>query len=141
MNRPIRRMIRIINRTGLTKVLIAYIITLFAGALLITIFEPGIKNYGDALWYCFTVASTIGFGDVVVHMRLSRILSVVLSFYSAVTLAIVTGVLASYFNQLVQLRDKDSLATLADKLNRLPDMSREELKRLSEQIKRKFDGK
>jgi hypothetical protein len=66
---------------------------------------------------------------------------VVLSFSSAVTLAIVTGVLASYFNRLIQLRDKDSLATLADKLNRLPDMSREELKRLSEQIKRKFDGK
>jgi hypothetical protein len=134
-------MIMVLRETGACRLIGAYMAFLLLCALLIWIVEPEITTYGNALWYCFTVASTIGFGDVVVHMRLSRILSVVLSFYSAVTLAIVTGVLASYFNRLIQLRDKDSLATLADKLNRLPDMSREELKRLSEQIKRKFDGK
>lgn len=27
--------------------------------------EPEIHNYFDALWYCFSVISTIGFGDIV----------------------------------------------------------------------------
>lgn len=137
----LKTMIMVLRETGANRLIGAYMAFLLICALLIWIAEPGITTYGNALWYCFTVASTIGFGDVVVHMRLSRILSVVLSFYSAVTLAIVTGVLASYFNRLIQLRDRDSLATLSDKLDRLPDMSREELKRLSEQIKGKFDGK
>jgi hypothetical protein len=137
----LKTMIMVLRETGANGLIGAYMAFLLICALLIWIAEPGITTYGNAPWYCFTVASTIGFGDVVVQMRLSRILSVVLSFYSAVTLAIVTGVLASYFNRLIQLRDKDSLATLSDKLDRLPDMSREELKRLSEQIKGKFDGK
>ena len=137
----LKTMIMVLRETGAYELIGAYMAFLLLCALLIWIVEPEITTYGDALWYCFTVASTIGFGDVVVHMRLSRILSVVLSFYSAVTLAIVTGVLASYFNRLILLRDKDSLAALSDKLDRLPDMSREELKRLSEQIKGKFDGK
>ena len=137
----LKTMIMVLRETGAYRLIGAYMTFLLLCALVIWIAEPEIATYGNALWYCFTVASTIGFGDVVVHMRLSRILSVVLSFYSAVTLAIVTGVLASYFYRLIQLRDRDSLATLSDKLDRLPDMSREELKRLSEQIKGKFDGK
>ena len=137
----LKTMIMVLRETGADRLIGAYMAFLLICALLIWIAEPGINTYGDALWYCFTVASTIGFGDVVVHMRLSRILSVALSFYSAVTLAIVTGVFVSYFNQLLRLREKDSLTTLADKLDRLPDLSREELKRLSEQIKKKFDCK
>ncbi len=135
----LKTMIMVLRETGAGRLIGAYIAFLLLCALLIWIAEPEITTYRDALWYCFTVASTIGFGDVVVHMRLSRILSVVLSFYSAVTLAIITSVLVSYFNQLMQLRQKGSLAALADKLDRLPDMSKEELKRLSEQIKKKFD--
>ena len=129
----------VLRETGAYRLIGAYMTFLLLCALLIWIVEPEITTYRDALWYCFTVASTVGFGDIVVHMRLSRILSVVLSFYSAVTLAIITSVLVSYFNQLMRLREKDSLATIADKLDRLPDMSKEELKRLSEQIKKKFD--
>ena len=83
----------------------------------------------------------MGFGDIVVTARVSRILSMVLSLYSAVTLAIFTGVFVNYFNQLVQLRQRDSLATLADKLDCLPDMSREDLRKLSAQIKRKIAHK
>ena len=73
-----------------------------------------------------------------VHARLSRVLSVVLSLYSAVTLAIVTSVFVNYFHQIVQQRQRDSLASLADRLDRLPEMSREELKKLSEQVRMKL---
>ena len=135
----LKTMAMVLRETGAYRLIGAYMTFLLLCALLIWIVEAEITTYRDALWYCFTVASTVGFGDIVVHMRLSRILSVVLSFYSAVTLAIITSVLVSYFNQLMRLREKDSLATIADKLDRLPDMSKEELKRLSEQIKKKFD--
>ena len=113
----LKTMIMVLRETGAYRLIGAYMTFLLLCALVIWIAEPEIATYGDAL----QVLSAMSVHDL--------------------SLAIVTGVLASYFNRLIQLRDKDSLATLADKLNRLPDMSREELKRLSEQIKRKFDGK
>ena len=134
-------MIRVFRETGADTLIGIYLGFFLLCALIFWIVEPGISTYWDALWYCFTVASTVGFGDIVVATRVSRILSMVLSLYSAVTLAIFTGVFVNYFNQLVQLRQKDSLAALADKTDRLPDMSRDELKKLSAQIKQRIAHK
>ena len=134
-------MIRVFRETGADTLIGIYLGFFLLCALIFLLVEPGISTYWDALWYCFTVASTVGFGDIVVATRVSRILSMVLSLYSAVTLAIFTGVFVNYFNQLVQLRQKDSLAALADKTDRLPDMSRDELKKLSAQIKQRIAHK
>ena len=134
-------MIRVFRETGADTLIGIYLGFFLLCELIFWIVEPGISTYWDALWYCFTVASTVGFGDIVVATRVSRILSMVLSLYSAVTLAIFTGVFVNYFNQLVQLRQKDSLAALADKTDRLPDMSRDELKKLSAQIKQRIAHK
>ena len=134
-------MIQVFRETGADTLIGIYLGFFLLCALFFLVVEPGITSYWDALWYCFTVASTVGFGDIVVAGRVSRILSVVLSLYSAVTLAIFTGVFVSYFNQLVQLRQKDSLAMLADKLDNLPEMSQDDLRRLSQQIRKKISGK
>ena len=104
-------------------------------ALVIWVCEPEINTYREALWYCFTVVSTIGFGDVVVHTSISRSLSVVLSLYAVVTLAIFTGVIVNYYTQLVELRQQESLAVIMDKLEQLPELSRQELEQLSDQIR------
>lgn len=107
-------------------------------ALVIWTCEPEINTYREALWYCFTVVSTIGFGDVVVHTAVSRGLSVVLSLYAVVTLAIFTGVIVNYYTQLVELRQQESLAVIMDKLERLPELSRQELEQLSDQIRKRL---
>ena len=104
-------------------------------ALVIWACEPEINTYREALWYCFTVVSTIGFGDVVVHTAISRGLTVALSLYALVTLAIFTGVIVNYYTQLVELRQQESLAVIMDKLERLPELSRQELEQLSDQIR------
>ena len=107
-------------------------------ALVIWVCEPEINTYREALWYCFTVVSTIGFGDVVVHTAVSRSLSVVLSLYAVVTLAIFTGVIVNYYMQLVELRQQESFAAIMDKLERLPELSRQELEQLSDQIRKRL---
>ena len=53
--------------------------------------EPEIHNYFDALWYCFSVISTIGFGDIVVISIVAKILTILLSFYSIIVFAILTA--------------------------------------------------
>ena len=87
------------------------------------------------------MVSTIGFGDVVVHTLLSRALSVLLSVYAVVTVAIFTGVIVNAFNRVVELRQQESITAIVDKLDRLPEMSKEELTQLSLQIKKRLGKK
>ena len=129
---------RVLRHTGADKIIAGFIGFLLLCSVVIWICEPDIHTWREALWYCFTVVSTIGFGDVVVHTAISRGLTVVLSLYAVVTLAIFTGVIVNYFTQLVELRQRESLAAIMEKLERLPELSRQELEQLSDQIRKRL---
>ena len=87
------------------------------------------------MWYCYAVVTTIGFGDVVAQTLLSRVLSVALSISAALVIALVTGVVVNYYNQITELRRKETLSALMDKLERLPELSKEELEDISRRVK------
>ena len=125
---------RIMKETRADRILSGFVIFYVGCAVIIWLWEPGIKSLGDALWYCYAVITTIGFGDIIVTTHIARIISVVLSIYAVLVIAIVTGVIVNYFTQIVQLRQKETLASVLDKLERLPEMSERELEELSKQI-------
>ena len=127
---------RILKETGVIKILITFIIYIFILGLIVWLVEPGIHTYGDALWYCYAAATTIGFGDVVAQTLLVRILSVFLSFYAAIVIAIITGVVVRYFQQIVEMRNKETLAAFMDELERLPELSEDRLAELAGKVKR-----
>ena len=69
------RIIRnILKQTGVTKIIVVFIAYILVTGLIVWAWEPGIDNYGDALWYLYAVATTIGFGDVLSTTLLVRIL-------------------------------------------------------------------
>ncbi len=125
---------RILKETGAAHMLIVYAIVVVVIAAVIWLIEPHITRFGDALWYCYAVLSTIGFGDVLVTSPLSKILSLVVTVYSSLIIAVVTGVVVQFYNQLTQLRQKETLAAFLDKLEHLPDLSKEELAELSDSV-------
>ena len=122
---------RILKSTGADKVIMGFVIFVLLCAFVIWVREPDIKTYGDAIWYCFTALSTIGFGDVVVHTPLSRALTMVLSVYAAATLAIFTAVVVNYFQQVISQGHKGELEAFLEQLERLPELSREEQEALA----------
>ena len=122
---------RVLRETGANKIWSGFLLLFFASAFIIWLLEPGMKTYGNALWYCYTVVTTIGFGDIVAQHPLSRILSVCLSISAAVAFALITGVIVNFYTQVTQLRHKDTLAALIDKLERLPELPPEELEEIS----------
>lgn len=122
---------QILVRTRVSEMVVSYFIFIFAIALIILLAEPDIHTYRDALWYCYAAATTIGFGDVVVTTPISRILSVILSIYSALIIALVTGVVVNFYNQMIKIRQNETMAAFMDKLEHLPELSKEELEDLS----------
>lgn len=100
------------------------------------IFDPGINSFGDALWYLYAVISTAGFGDIVASGLISRIISVLVTVYSVIVIAVITGVIVNYYTQIVEAKNKETLSRFLDRLEQLPELDREELEELSEKVKR-----
>lgn len=113
---------------------------IFAVSVAIWIFEPNITRLFDSIWYCFSVATTIGLGDVLATTLVGRVLSIFLSVCSILIIAVVPGVITSYYVESTKLRADESSAKFLDDLERLPELSKEELVELSEKVK-KFNRK
>jgi voltage-gated potassium channel len=127
---------RVFENTGTFPILTSFIIFIFVDAALIWIFEPTIHTYGDAIWYCYAVISTAGFGDVVVTTFIPKVLSILLTMVSVMTLAVLTGVVVNQYSKMVELRNKETLAAFFDQLERLPELDEKELRDLSEKVKK-----
>lgn len=130
---------KILRITHADKILLSYLAFVFIDALIIMIFDKGINSYFDSLWYCCVVIFTVGFGDLVATSLIARIASVVLMVYSAVVLAIITGVFVNFYNELVKTKNKETLSNFVSQLERLPELSKDELTELSQKVK-KFKG-
>lgn len=135
------RLIKIIlKRTGALKFLTTYII-IFAGVSIgVWIVEPNIKTPIDSVWYCFSVATTIGFGDIAAVTILGRAMSIFLSICSILIIAVVPGIITSYYIESTKLKEQESIAKFLDDLEHLPELSKEDLQSLSEKVK-KFNRK
>ena len=134
--KKIRVLAIILKRTKADRVLSGFLLFLFAAALIIQIVEPDINRYVDALWYCYAVISTAGFGDVVAVTFIGKVCSVLLTVYSMFVLAIVTGVVVNFYSQVVETHSKETLTPLMNQLEHLPELSKEELEAISQTIKK-----
>lgn len=131
----------ILVNTRTDKVLTTFVLYLLGAALLIQVFDPNIHTYRDALWYCYAVVTTIGLGDVVVTSPIAKIVSVLLSCYAILVVAIVTGVVVNYYNQIMQIKQKETLAAFIHRLEKLPELSKEELEEMAEKAKKFYNGR
>ena len=80
--------------------------------------------------------ATIGFGDIVAKTLIGRICTVVLSLYATLVIAVVTGVMVNFYMQIIELRQKETLTNLMDRLERLPEMDAKELQEISNKVRR-----
>lgn len=131
----IKRLHLILKRTGTQKLLFGFVLFIFLSSFLLLLFEPNIKHYGDALWYSFVSSTTIGFGDIYAVSLIGRIITVIISMYGILVTAIMTGVVVSYYNEYLQMKQNETISKFLEKLENLPSLSKEELERLSHKIK------
>lgn len=132
----IKRLIFVLKRTGMIRMLIAFFFFLLICAFLLFLFDPGVKTFGDGIWYSFVASSTIGFGDICVSSAFGRILTIILSLYGILIAAMIPGVVVAYYTEYLKLREQETISTFLEKLEHLPELSKEELEELSQKVKR-----
>ena len=124
------------KRTHADQIIFGFVLFLFAAAGIIQVAEPDIHRYTDALWYCYAVISTAGFGDIIAVTLIGQICSVLLTIYAIFVIAIVTGVVVNFYSQMVKMQHRETMAMFMDKLEHLPELSKEELEAISKKVKK-----
>ena len=130
----------IVKKCHFDKFLIGFVISFFVAALIIQAAEPGIGNYGDALWYTFVSCTSIGFGDFAATTFIGRILTVYITCYEILLVALLSGVIVSHYLEVIHRREDYTATVLLDKLMHLTELTPEELAKIESKAK-EFDRK
>ena len=107
-----RVLFKIIIRTFALEVLFGLIATMVASALVLMTVEDTLTNFGDSLWYCFAVVTTIGFGDIVATTLIGRLVSVVLGMYGIIAVAVITSIIVNFYNETSGKKDSKKLKNI-----------------------------
>lgn len=133
--RGVRLLGLVIRNSGIGSVLTGWLILYLVLALVILFFEPEVTNYGDALWFLWAVSTTVGLGDVTAVTPIGRLATVICSITAILVVAIFTGVVVDFTNERRNARLNESASVLLDKLERLPELTKDELVDISKKIR------
>ena len=99
----LRSLTKVIQKTFAGEILLGLFFLITAFSFVFMLMED--IHYMNALWYCFSVITTIGFGDIVVASPICRILTVVLGIYGIIVVAVITSVIINFYNET---KDRDN---------------------------------
>lgn len=115
----------IIRKTMVNEILLALLILIFMCSIYFTVVEPDITSFVDALWYSFSVVTTIGFGDVFVVTTFGRIISVILGISGIAVVAVFTSVIVNFYNEMSKRREERAIKKLVDEAKELEKIEEE----------------
>ena len=96
----IKLLINILVKTHTIDTIVCLVAFMIAFSFVLPMYEDNITNFWDAMWYCFTVITTIGFGDFAAESLIGRILTVILGIYGIIVVAILTSVVVNFYNEV-----------------------------------------
>ena len=99
---------KVIRKSYATDVLSGLLLMMIAFSFMFPVAEDiGIPTFKDALWYCFAVVTTIGFGDYAAKTTVGRIMSALLGAYGIVVVALITSVVVNFYSEVKTQPDDD----------------------------------
>ena len=101
---------KIIRKTFAAEILFGLVLLIISFSFVFNTLESQFPTYIDALWYCFAIVTTIGFGDMVATTLVGRLLSIILGLYGIVVVALITSVIVNFYSEV-----KDKTETELDK--------------------------
>lgn len=125
----------VIKRLHFEKIVIGFVLMFLLTSVVVTVCEPEVQTFRDGMWYTFVACTTIGFGDISAVTFLGRVFTMIITVYEIVLVALLSGVIVSYYLEVIRIRDKEAVQSMLDKLVRVTELSPEELKEIEDKAK------
>ena len=109
----VKVLFKIILNTFSLEILFGLLTLIVCFSLVFMKVEPNINTFPDALWYCFAIVTTIGFGDLVAVTAIGRVLSVCLGLYGLVVVAVITSIVVNFYNETSGKKDQKELKEIS----------------------------
>lgn len=109
----------IIRKSLVYEIILSLLILVLLCSIYFTIAEPDMESYVDALWYSFSVITTIGFGDVYVTTTFGRILSVILGICGIAVVAVFTSFIVNFYNEANKRRVEKQMNSIIEKVEEI----------------------
>lgn len=103
------------------EIIMALLLLITLCSIYFCLVEPNFNSFADALWYSFSVVTTIGFGDFTVTTTLGRILSVLLGIYSLIVVGLITSIIVGLYNDMYRKREDNRLRKIEKKEKELEE--------------------
>lgn len=137
--RLITRVDGFVRTNGLIYIIYLTVITMVLGSIGIYYFELGktVESFGDAFWWSFVTATTVGYGDISPVTAAGRIIAAILMLTGIGFIGMLTGTIATFF---ISKKKTSSLSQVQQKSIDLSDLNSieyEEVIRFIEFIKSK----
>ena len=100
---------KIVFRTYAIEILFGLLTLIVAASLILMYEEPTMTYFPDAMWYCFAVVTTIGFGDFTATTLIGRLVTVVLGMYGIIVVAVITSIVVNFYNETSGKNDTKEL--------------------------------
>jgi len=99
----------IVQKTYAAEIIFGLLLLIasFSFVLMYTDTESFKGEYTNALWYCFAVVTTIGFGDMTAVSTIGRVLSVILGVYGIVVVALITSIIVNFYGEMKKSNSDD----------------------------------
>ena len=113
-------LLKIIRRTYVAEILFGLVTLIVVFSMIFYSTDASFKTYGDALWYCFAIVTTIGFGDFTTVSTFNRIFSVILGIYGIIVVAAITSVIVNFYQESTKegVEKKRARSSLEDMMHR-----------------------
>ncbi|MGI6756097.1 MAG: potassium channel family protein [Atopobiaceae bacterium] len=125
----------VMRRMRVNTILVGYAVFLAMCSVLLRVLEPQtFSSIGGSLWFLFETITTIGYGDVVPTTAACRVIAVLAGLSALVIVGLVTGVVVDFYTELNRVRQNESLAAFDDRMQRVSELSKEDLVQLVKEL-------
>ena len=99
---------KIVRKTYAVEILLGLVLIMVAFSFVFVTYEADMETMIDALWYCFSIVTTIGFGDIAATSIVGRLLTVILGIYGIVVVALITSIIVNFYNEVKDVKSDEA---------------------------------
>ena len=96
----------IVRKTYAAEIISGLLLLIVAFSYMLKFTDEAFASFEDALWYCFAVVTTIGFGDLTPTTAIGRVLSVILGIYGIIVVALITSIIVNFYGEMKKESEK-----------------------------------